>query len=182
MAKMTIDSYMYMDYTLNIKLFDFLILHFKRIDCMSSARNKINELLVDVYNDILKTEENAFKEGQFNDVSIKEVHTIEAIGMYEPKTMSEVARILKITVGTLTVAINNLVKKGYVERYKSESDRRLVKIGLTKKGRLLYRMHEKFHITMVNNCTDDFSCEEMEALQKALEKLNLYFKGDFNNR
>ena len=159
MAKKTVDSYKHMDYTLNIKLFDFLSLRFKRIDCMSLAGNKINSLLVDVYNDILKIEEDAFKNGQFNDVSIKEVHTVEAIGMYEPKTMSQVAKSLRITVGTASVAINNLVKKGYVERYKSESDRRLVKVGLTQRGRLLYRMHESFHITMVNNCTDNFSNE-----------------------
>jgi len=144
---------------------------------MESARSRINELLVDIYTDILKIEENAFKEGQFSDASIKEVHTIEAIGMYEPKTMSEVARSLKITVGTLTVAINNLVKKGYVERYRSENDRRLVKVGLTKKGRLLYRVHAQFHISMVNSCTDSFSDEELEVLEKALEKLNVYFNG-----
>ena len=179
MVKLTVDSYSYINYTLNIKLFGFRSLHFKRIVCMSSGGNKINNLLVDVYNDILKIEEDAFKEGQFKDVSIKEVHTVEAIGMYEPKPMSEVARSLRITVGTLSVAINNLVKKGYVERYKSESDRRLVKVGLTQKGRLLYRMHESFHITMVNNCTDDFSKEEMEVLEKALEKLTVYFKGNF---
>lgn len=49
------------------------------------------------------------------------------------KTSSEVAKELSITVGTLTVAINNLVKKGYVERIRSEDDRRVVKLGLTKK-------------------------------------------------
>ena len=43
------------------------------------------------------------------------------------KTSSEVAKELSITVGTLTVAINNLVKKGYVERLRSEDDRRVVK-------------------------------------------------------
>lgn len=144
---------------------------------MGQVTGRINELLVDVYTDILKIEENAFKAGQFSDASIKEVHTVEAIGMYEPKTMSEVARSLKITVGTLSVAINNLVKKGYVERYKSEDDRRLVKVGLTKKGRLLYRVHAQFHLDMVNSCTDDFSSQELEILEKALEKLNVYFSG-----
>ena len=41
----------------------------------------INELLVEVFNDILVIEENALKSGQFNDVSVTEVHTIEEIGM-----------------------------------------------------------------------------------------------------
>ena len=60
------------------------------------------------------------------------MHTIEAIGMYK-KTTTEVAKELSITVGTLTIAINRLVKKEYVERIRSEDDRRVVKLGLTKK-------------------------------------------------
>ncbi|MBS6042434.1 MAG: MarR family transcriptional regulator, partial [Clostridium baratii] len=81
-------------------------------------RNKkiLNELLVEIFNDILQIEERALKQGVINDLSVTEIHTIEAIGMYTERTMSEVAQDLKITVGTLTTAINKLIKKGYVER------------------------------------------------------------------
>ena len=95
----------------------------------------INTLLVDTFNNILTIEQKALKKENFFDVSVAEVHTIEAIGMYESKSMSEVAKSLCITVGTLTVAVNNLVKKGYVERFRCETDRRVVKIRLTKKGK-----------------------------------------------
>lgn len=95
---------------------------------------RINTLLVEAFNDILVIEESELKKSQFNDLSITEMHTIEAIGMYKKKTTSEVAKELSITVGTLTIAINRLVKKGYVERLRSEDDRRVVKLGLSKKG------------------------------------------------
>ena len=140
----------------------------------------INDLLVKVLNDILIIEENALKSGQFFDVSVTEVHTIEEIGMYEPKSMSEIARKLNITVGTLTVAINNLVKKGYCERYRDESDRRVVKVGLTKKGRLLYRVHEKFHVDMVRNAISDLTDDENIVLRKSLSKLNIFLKEKYN--
>ena len=65
--------------------------------------------------------------------------------------MSEVAGKLEITVGTLTTAINRLVKKGYVERERKEEDRRIVRIRLTKKGQLVHRLHEKYHQDMINN-------------------------------
>ena len=42
-------------------------------------------------------------------VSVNEAHTVDAIGLYVPKTMSAVAEKLEITMGTLTVAINHLV-------------------------------------------------------------------------
>lgn len=107
---------------------------------------RINTLLVEAFNDILVIEESELKKSQFKDLSITEMHTIEAIGMYKKKTTSEVAKELSITVGTLTIAINRLVKKDYVERLRSEDDRRVVKLGLTKKGRLIFRVHQRFHM------------------------------------
>ena len=140
----------------------------------------INALLVDIYNDLLTIEDTALKAGTFCDVSVTETHTIEAIGMYEPKTMSEVAKALNITVGTLTVAVNNLVRKGYVNRFRSDSDRRVVLIQLTKKGRLLYRVHQKFHSDMVKASIEGLSEEEEIVLSKALSKLNLFLKEKYS--
>jgi DNA-binding MarR family transcriptional regulator len=143
---------------------------------VSKSINVLNEILVDIFNDILSIEQNALQRGEFKDLSITEMHTIEAISLYDKKTMSEVAANLKITVGTLTTAINNLVKKGYVERSRSEEDRRIVFINLTKKGKLAYRIHEKFHSDMVKETISGLSEEEEEILITSLEKLNTFFK------
>lgn len=132
----------------------------------------VNDYLVSVFNDILTIEESELKKSKFKDLSITEMHTIEAIGMYKRKTSSEVAKELAITVGTLTVAINNLVKKGYVERIRSEDDRRVVKLGLTKKGKLLYRVHQHFHREMVKNILNEMEPEEERTLLKALKNLH----------
>ncbi|HDT8171201.1 TPA: winged helix-turn-helix transcriptional regulator [Enterococcus faecalis] len=132
----------------------------------------VNDYLVSVFNDILTIEESELKKSLFNDLSITEMHTIEAIGMYKKKTSSEVAKELSITVGTLTVAINNLVKKGYVERLRSEDDRRVVKLGLTKKGKLLFRVHQHFHREMVKNILKGMEQEEEQALLRALKNLH----------
>lgn len=147
---------------------------------MEETLTIINTLLVEIFNDILTIEEESLRNGRFHDVSVKEVHTIEAIGMYGTKSMSEVAKALNITVGTLTVAINNLVKKGYVERFRSETDRRVVKIGLTKQGRLLYRVHANFHRNMVKTTIEGLSPEEEMVLCKSLEKLNAYLIHKYN--
>lgn len=136
----------------------------------------LNELLVITFNDILEIEQSAIKEGILKDLSVTEIHTIDAIGMYIPRTMSEVAADLNITVGTLTIAINNLVKKGYVIRSKDEKDRRVVKIGLTKKGKLAFRVHEKFHLDMIKETIEGLSIEEETVLANALSKLNKFFK------
>ena len=77
----------------------------------NEARDVLNTLLVDLFNDILKIEASVLKEGEFNDLSVTEMHIIEAIGLDREMTMTEVARDLEITVGTLTTAINRLIKK-----------------------------------------------------------------------
>jgi DNA-binding MarR family transcriptional regulator len=147
---------------------------------MSKTINVVNEILVDIFNDILTIEQRALNEGEFKDLSITEIHTIEAISMYEARSMSEVALDLKITVGTLTTAINNLVKKGYVVRKRIEEDRRVVLIQLTKRGKLAYRIHEKFHKDMVKETIEGLSEVEEEVLVTALEKLNSFFKSKYN--
>lgn len=147
---------------------------------MSKTIAVLNELLVDIFNDILTIEQKALSDGEFKDLSITEIHTIEAIGMYEAKSMSEVASVLKITVGTLTTAVNNLVKKDYVERKRIEEDRRVVLIQLTKRGKLAYRVHEKFHNDMIKETIQDMGEEEEQVLTTALEKLNNFFKSKYN--
>jgi len=137
---------------------------------------RINTLLVEAFNDILVIEESELKKSQFKDLSITEMHTIEAIGMYKKKTTSEVAKELSITVGTLTIAINRLVKKDYVERLRSEDDRRVVKLGLTKKGRLIFRVHQRFHMEMVKSILQGMDNEESVALQEALENLHSFLQ------
>ena len=42
----------------------------------------VNDYLVSVFNDILTIEESELKKSQFNDLSITEMHTIEAIGTF----------------------------------------------------------------------------------------------------
>jgi DNA-binding MarR family transcriptional regulator len=143
---------------------------------LSSYINLLNELLVDTFNDILEIEQKALRSGIFKDLSVTEIHTINAIGMYKKKTMTEVACQLDITLGTLTTAISHLVRKGCVGRNRSEEDRRIVYIQLTKRGKLAYRIHEKFHMDMIRATIDGLDDDEERILVKSLEKLNHFFK------
>ncbi|NMA82592.1 MAG: MarR family transcriptional regulator [Epulopiscium sp.] len=147
---------------------------------MDKAIQVLNGLLVEIFNDILKIEQTALQQGKFNDLSITEIHTIEAIGLYEGRTMSEVAADLDITVGTLTTAIQRLVKKGYVERKRIEEDRRIVQIQLTRKGKLAWRIHEKFHTDMIKNMVQGLELEDQQLLIGSLEQLHGFLKEKYH--
>jgi DNA-binding MarR family transcriptional regulator len=133
-------------------------------------------VLTRLFNEIMSIEEKAIITEEFKDISNNDMHIIEAIGLVEPKNMSTVAKQLSITVGTLTTAINNLVKKGYVHRVRSEADRRVVLISLTKKGERAYRHHEKFHQEMIEATLKGLNEEETEVLVRALTNLKDFFE------
>ena len=89
--------------------------------------------------------------------------------------MSTVARALSVTVGTLTIAVNHLVKKGYVKRVRSEKDRRVVLVSLSPKGEKAYLHHKMFHERMVLAVLEGLDTEETEVLTEALKKLQKFF-------
>jgi len=143
---------------------------------MDQSYQTINETLVSLFNDIMDIEQRALITGEFKEISLNDMHVIEAIGLKEPKNMSTVAKALSVTVGTLTIAVNNLVKKNYVNRERSEEDRRVVLLSLSEKGIKAYRHHQSFHEQMVNAVMEGLDGEELSALVKVLEKLTGFFR------
>lgn len=136
----------------------------------------INDVLVNLFNEIMDIEKKALITSEYKNISVNDMHIIDSIGIQEPKNMSTVAKSLSVTVGTLTIAINNLVKKGYVERVRSQEDRRVVLISLTEKGRQAYHHHKAFHDKMVLAVLKDLSAQETEVLTAALQKLQNFFR------
>ena len=135
----------------------------------------LNSILVNLFNDILNIEEKALITEEFKGISVTDMHIIEAIGVMEQRTMSKIAKTLGVTMGTLTIGVNGLVKKGYVERNRSQKDRRIVYASLTVKGKAAYVHHMRFHKDMINSVINDVTEEEAEILTRTLKKLEDFF-------
>lgn len=136
----------------------------------------LNEVLVSLFRDVNDIEQKAIITSEFSDITNNDMHVIDAIGIDRPKNMSSIARELSVTVGTLTISVNSLVKKGYVVRNRSSEDRRVVFISLSEKGVKAYYHHKKFHEQMIDSVVKELTEEELEALVKALTKLNTWFR------
>ena len=131
----------------------------------------VNDYLTSIFNNVLVIEETSLRSSRFNDVSIKEMHTIDVIGSTPNATPSDISRSLMVTLGTVTTSLNNLERKGYIERTRNEVDRRVVHLSLTKRVKILYRIHQKFHKRMVNQIIDGMSPDERKVMQKGLQNL-----------
>lgn len=144
---------------------------------MEDAYKKINYILVRLVNEIWELEAKAIITDEFKDLTNNDMHVIEAIGLNEDKNMSSVAKKLNITVGSLTTSVNHLVKKQYVERSRSEEDRRVVLVKLTEKGIRAYRHHEEYHRQMTEAVLAKLDEKDMPVLMKVLDAVNDFFKG-----
>ena len=146
---------------------------------MKQERKILNHLLVNVFNKILRIEERMIRDENSLDLTVTEMHTIDAIGVETDRNMTEIADRLNITVGTLTTSINRLLTKGYVERIRDEEDRRVVRIRLSQKGIGAYNAHEAYHEKMIGQILDELSDEEARILSGTLVKISEFFRVEY---
>ena len=145
---------------------------------MKPFEEQLNEVIVDTYRSILRVDENILKRSDQTDLSISEIHMLEAVGKGKDRrrTISELAEVLNITLPSVTVAINKLMKKGYVEKVRGEEDGRIVYVSLTRQGRRIDSAHRYFHESMVRSIIRDMTESEMQALYKGVMKLDTFLK------
>lgn len=136
---------------------------------------KLNARMVEIFNSVLEIEIMALRQSTVSNLSITEVHTLDAIGVGS-KTMTQVASVLRISVSTLTIAVGRLEKKGFVRRFRVEEDRRIVKVELTAIGREAVSEHESFHLEMVEQAAGSLSPEEQQILLQSLNSISSFFQ------
>ena len=103
------------------------------------------------------------------------MHILDAVGSSGAKSMSSIAKIVGVTVGTLTIAMNSLVKKGYVTRTRSEKGSPCCFSCFIGKGKAAYGYHEDFHLKMVQAMRDGLDPAQCEILVLAMTNLRNHF-------
>ena len=139
----------------------------------------LNEILVHLFQDLMDIEGRCLITEEFSDMTNNDMHIVEAIGLGEAKRSSEVAKLMSVTTGTLTRAVDGLVEHGYVVRTRSDKDKRVVYLTLTERGKAAYEHHKRFHENMVANVKANRSEEELAILIRALNHLNEYFRSAY---
>ncbi|ASQ48319.1 MAG: MarR family transcriptional regulator [Leptotrichia sp.] len=131
--------------------------------------NKIENLLDQFYKTYYKIEEINLNQ-VIKCLTTTEIHVIEAIGQ-DKITMNELAEKLGITMGTASIAINKLNEKQFIERIRSDEDRRKVFVKLSKKGEMALNYHGNFHSTILEKITENIPKEELKAFVTTFETI-----------
>lgn len=150
-----------------------------------TPQEELNTFLVDVFHSILRIEAQDVKSFGYRDLSISEMHVIEAACQAEREggnSARGIAGLLGVTPGTLTAAVGPLEKKGYLVRSPDPGDRRRIRISPTEKGRQAESDHRRIHEKMVESVAGLLDENEMRALLRALKCISAFFTKERNQR
>lgn len=145
---------------------------------MDPYNAQLNQLIVSTYKAVVRVEELMLRDMSNNDLSNSEMHMLESIGKDAQNGMhiTDIAQDQKITLPSVTTAIQKLERKGYVTKQKNANDGRRVRVMLTEKGRRAEIAHRYFHRTMVHAVSKGMDERQKEALMQGFMKLNEFLQ------
>lgn len=145
---------------------------------MNIYEEQLNYFFVNIFNDILRLEEESLAKGKFENLSVNEIHVIEAVHEGEKdksNTMKELSSRLMITASSLTIAVKTLEQKGYLTRIKDKEDKRKVLVVCTDSALQAYEHHKLFHKNLIESVSKKLNEAELAALTLALGTLHRFF-------
>ncbi len=146
---------------------------------INEYNSELNYFLVKVFNEILRVEESSLKIGEYKNLSVREMHVIEAVCTTNESgsdnRATDIANALRISAGTLTTTVALLEKKGYLLREQDPHDKRIIRLFATEKGIRANLFHQNFHKQMVSSVIETLDKGEVEILIKGLRSLKTFF-------
>ena len=145
----------------------------------------MNEKQIDLLNDyflhsalhLLTMEEQCLRKACSRDLSLRELHVLEAVASLRSSarnTMAEIARYLRLSPASLTTAVTVLVKKGYLNRRYSPNDRRVIFVDLTGTGEAANRRYLDFIREMILTVGGGLDEEAADSIISSILRLSDY--------
>ena len=85
------------------------------------------------------------KYGTHHSLYLSEIHTIDVIGHHEHLNITQIAQKLGLTIGSTSELLARLKKKGFLNKYFKEDNKKSKYVYLTQLGRQAYEGHKNFH-------------------------------------
>ncbi len=104
-------------------------------------------------------------------LSLQELNVLNIIGDSESCIMRDVAKQASLSLSSITVIVDKLVKAKLALRLRNEDDRRIVYATLTAEGKKIYH-HQIRHVhEVLRKMLEGLTTEEQESLLKILQKI-----------
>jgi DNA-binding MarR family transcriptional regulator len=116
-----------------------------------------------------KTEATFIK--NLGNLNMQELNVLNTIGDQPGCTMSAIAKNLSLSLSSITVIVEKLVKNGLVTRIRSEEDRRIVYGRLTTAGDKIYQIQIEHLYKTLTKVLEKLSNNEQNNLINVMQKL-----------
>ncbi len=112
-----------------------------------------------------------FERWQDGEDSLTTVETfcMEIINAANEPTVNEFARLANLSSPNAAYKVNNLVKKGYLQKVQSSEDKREYHLKVTQKYLDYYNVSYQYMDTVLRRMEERFSPEEVEVLTRMLK-------------
>ena len=138
-------------------------------------RTLLNKILKELFFKILRIQEKVVSKSSNERISRTEMHMLETIEESQKATLTCIADELGITKATASVSVARLATKGFIEKIKSDRDKRTTILKLTEKGEMCCNNHRQFHEMMVQSILKDFRIKQYPDVLKSLRGLSDFF-------
>jgi MarR family 2-MHQ and catechol resistance regulon transcriptional repressor len=105
------------------------------------------------------------------DLTVPQFGALEALYHLGPLSLGELADKLLVTGGNVTYVMDRLEEQGLVTRYRSESDRRVVRAKLTQQGSALVARVFPEHAVFIEHLCRHLDADEQQELRRLLKRL-----------
>lgn len=102
-------------------------------------------------------------------LSAMEAFSLEVINMLDKPTVGQFAEFLNISQSNATYKVNNLIKKGYLERQNSRTDRREYHLILSEKFYNYIGLLSSYEQVVMQRIKERFPREDVDKLDQMLE-------------
>lgn len=104
-------------------------------------------------------------------LSITQLHYLHAIKERTNPTITELAEIFGVQKSTVTVAINKLLQREFIEKTSSTRDLRVVHISLAEKGKRLIEIEDMGYYHFASHIMESLEEKERETFAFLLSKV-----------
>lgn len=105
-------------------------------------------------------------------LSAMEAFSLEVINMLDEPTVGQFADFLHISQSNATYKVNNLIKKGYIERQNSQTDRREYHLVLSSKYYNYIKIMSNYENEVMQRIKERFSAQDVEKFDSMLEVMS----------
>ncbi len=144
--------------------------HAETPDCSEQHAARLGSLLLRTRTVLTRQIEQALQDKQW-DLRISQLQVLLRLTPDQGATAGELARDIGYDPGAMTRLIDQLVRKGLVERQPHESDRRAVLIHLTAQGVASHQKLLGLRLQVMNDLLQPLQVPERELLMQLLQRM-----------